>query len=298
MNSRVAMPDSKWLVTGASGFFGSYVCRALNARAYATVGQAHSHLNGSDAVSADLTLEGAAASLVAQVKPTVVVNCVALTNVDLCEREPSLAQRLNADLCGELAAACNDAGASLVSISTDQLWRNPPAFVTEDHAPDPAGVYGKTKADGETQTRHARSHIIARTNFFGCGPAWKPSLSDQVLARLRAGQRFNGFSDVYFTPIAVALAAEWVIDMVEAGLIGTFHLGGRDRISKYDFAVAIAKAAGFDSTEVKAGHVADAKLTAARPSEMSLCTKKIEKALGRSVPDLDQSIRSALASTP
>ena len=146
------------------------------------------------------------------------------------------------------------------------------------------------------QARRARSHIIARTNFFGRAPAWKPSLSDQVLARLRAGHGFNGFTDVYFTPIAVALAAEWLIDMVEAGLHGTFHLAGRDRISKYDFSVEVAKAAGLDASAIKPGRIADAKLTATRPSEMSLSTRKIEKALGRAVPNLDQSIHSSLAS--
>lgn len=286
--------DSKWLVTGASGFFGTYVCRALKARGYPVVRQVHSH-DGDNAVRADLTVEAAGRDLVAQVKPAVVVNCVALTNVDLCEKEPVLAQRLNADLCGELASACDAVGATLVAISTDQLWRRPPVFVTEDVAPDPAGAYGMTKADGETQARRASKHIVIRTNFFGVGLPWKPSLSDQILTKLRDGQTFNGFSDVYFTPIAVSLAAEWMIDMVEAGLTGTFHLGGRDRISKYEFAVAIAKAAGLASTNVRAGRVADAKLAATRPSEMSLSCAKVEMAMGRPVPDLAASIRSALS---
>ena len=287
------MAQSNWLVTGASGFLGSYVSRALRARGYQTVGQAHSHL-GTGNVCADLTLAGSGVRLVEEIRPTVVVNCVALANVDLCDREPMLAQRLNADLCGELADGCDAIGATFVSVSTDQLWRNPPKFVTEDETPDPFSTYGRTKADGEVQAGRAGRHIIIRTNFFGTGLAWRPSLSDLILARLRAGEVFNGFSDVYYTPIAVALASEWIVDMAEAGLTGTFHLGGRDRISKYEFAVALATAAGLDPANIKSGVVADAKLTAARPNEMSLNSAKIERALGRPVPDLDQSIRSAL----
>lgn len=289
------MAQSTWLVTGTSGFLGSYVCRALGARGYRTVGHVHSRGGGSSMISADLTVAGSGVRLVEDVKPAVVVNCVALANVDLCDKEPALAQRLNADLCGELAEGCNAAGAMLVAISTDQLWRNPAPFVTEDEAPDPFGIYGRTKADGEAQARRAERHIVARTNFFGRGPAWKPSLSDLILTRLKAGEIFNGFSDVYYTPIAVTLASEWLIDMVEARLAGTFHLGGGDRISKYDFAVALAKAAGLDTANIRSGRVADAKLTAPRPNEMSMSSAKLEKALGRPVPGLDCSIRAALA---
>lgn len=295
MTSGGDMAQATWLVTGASGFLGSYVCRALDARGYRTVGHVHSRGEDSGMIRADLTVPGAGARLVEDVRPAVVVNCVALANVDLCDREPALAQRLNADLCGELADGCNATGAVLVAISTDQLWRDPPPFVTEEQAPDPFGAYGRTKADGEVQARRAERSIVARTNFFGRGPAWKPSLSDLILTRLKAGETFNGFSDVYYTPIAVTLASELLLDMVEAGLSGTFHLGGRDRISKYDFAVALAKAAGLDASNVKPGRVADAKLTAPRPNEMSMSSAKLEKALGRPVPGLDCSIRAALA---
>lgn len=265
------------------------------ARGYATVGQAHSHLGCGDVVYTDLSEVGAGYRMVTEVRPSVVVNCAALTNVDLCENEPRLAQRLNADLCGELAIACNDIGASLVSISTDQLWRNSPPFAREDLPPDPVGVYGVTKADGEIQSRQARSHIIFRTNFFGRGHSWRPSLSDLVLTRLRGGHGFTGFSDVYFTPLAVGIAVDWVIDAVEANLTGTFHLGGGDRVSKYEFAVALAKAAGLDAGSVRSGRIADAKLVAARPTEMSLSSDKIAQALGRAIPNLYRSLHNALA---
>lgn len=293
-SNQAKMPAAKWLVTGASGFLGSYVSRTLAARSYPVIGQFHSH-EGAGGIGADLTREGAGLRLVQDVRPSVVVNCAALTNVDLCEKEPGLAKRLNADLCGELASACNDVGAALVMVSTDQLWRNAGAFVREETPPEPAGAYGASKADGETQTRDARNHLVLRTNFFGRGLDWKPSLSDAVLNALRARREFTGFTDVFFTPIAVGLAAGWIVDAVEAGLKGTFHLGGRDRLSKFDFAVALAKAAGLDSAAVKPIQLADAKLAAARPREMSLCCEKISQALGRPVPGIGQSLSSALA---
>ena len=285
-----------WLVTGASGFLGSYVTRALAARSRRVVGQSYSHPFSNGDVRADLAQPGAGVDLVREVRPSVVVHCMALTNVDLCEREPVLAKRINADLCGELAEACDESGATLVMISTDQLWRDPPAFVGEEMPPDPIGVYGITKAEGEVQSRKARRHLILRTNFFGRGLAWRASLSDMILSSLREGRGFNGFADVFFTPMAVGLFAEWIVDAVDAGLEGTFHLAGRDRLSKFDFAVAVARAAGLDPAAVKPIRIADAGLIARRPNEMSLGCGKISRALGRPVPDLDQSLKSALAS--
>jgi dTDP-4-dehydrorhamnose reductase len=290
------MSKQTWMVVGASGFLGSYLSRALAAKSRSVVMHANTHGVIGDSVTCDLSEVGSARQLVERVHPSIVVNCAAMTNVDECERQLSRASRLNAELCGELAAGCNEVDATLVMISTDQLWRNAPPMVDEGVPVDPVGVYSATKAEGERLSRQAARHLILRTNFFGQGMSWRPSLSDAVLSSIGSGRVFNGFTDVFYTPIAVGLLADWLIDAVDAGLEGTFHLGGSERVSKFDFAVALAKAAGYDADLIRPTLLANAKLHAARPHEMSMSSAKISKALGRPVPSIQDSIENVLMS--
>lgn len=290
------MNRQTWLIVGASGFLGSYLSRALMVKSRSLVTHVNAHGAVGDSVACDLSEAGSARQLVERVRPSIVVNCAAMTNVDECEKRPSLASRLNAELCGELAAACNDVGATFVMVSTDQLWRNAPPMVDENFPVDPVGVYSATKAEGERLSRQAVRHLVLRTNFFGQGMIWRPSLSDAVLSAVSAGRVFNGFTDVFYTPIAVGLLADWLIDAVDASLGGTFHLGGSDRLSKFDFAVALTKAAGYDPGLINSTVLASAKLQAARPHEMSLSSVRISEALGRPVPSIQESIGNVLAS--
>lgn len=98
----------------------------------------------------DFAVPGALAALVAERRPSLVLNAVAHTAVDRAEDEPALARRINAEAVAELAAAAALANAKLVHYSTDYVfggegrrpWR-------EDDETTPLGVYGVTKLEGE-----------------------------------------------------------------------------------------------------------------------------------------------------
>jgi len=290
----------RWLITGAGGFLGGYFCDALARNGNVVVAQCRSHHppgNVAQTIVADLAETAAGHRVVSEGRPDVVIHCAAMTNVDECERDPAGAQRMNAGICGELAESCTRVGAKLVMISTDQLWRNAKPFATEDLPLDPAGVYGSTKAEGERLVATNPVHLILRTNFFGRGPNWRPSLSDTVLNTLRSGKIFYGFTDVFYTPIDVRIFAQWTVDAIQAGLQGIYHLGGRDRLSKYDFATLLARRAGLDASAIKQSTVAAAGLTTERPCEMSLNSNKISRALNRELPSVEQSIASCLSAT-
>jgi dTDP-4-dehydrorhamnose reductase len=288
----------RWLITGAGGFLGSHLCRQLPRRGFDVVAQVRTHrpeAGGIETVSCDFTQKQSGRNLVRQAHPAVVVHCAAMTNVDVCEREPALAQRINADLCGEIAEGCREEGARLVMISTDQLWRAAKPWIGEDLPPDPAGVYGLTKAAGERQCATLADHLILRTNFFGRGPSWRPSLSDLILQTVREGNVFTGFDDIYYTPVEVTLAVQWFIDAINRDLRGVYHVAGRDRLSKFEFARQLAERAGYGTGLVRPVSVSAAKLAAVRPAEMSLDCDKIATALGRPVPSVEESIERCLS---
>ena len=98
----------------------------------------------------DLSRPDAIHSVVAQVKPDVLINCAAFTQVDRCETEADLAQLVSGTAVGWLAEACEAHGALLIQISTDYVFdgtgKRP---YREDDPTNPVSVYGRTKLEGE-----------------------------------------------------------------------------------------------------------------------------------------------------
>lgn len=289
---------STWLITGASGFLGFHLCRALQAGNQRVIAQVHSSpfaLKGVSSVNCDFLNVGSGRALVAENQADFVVHCAALTNVDQCELEPDMAQRLNADVGLELSKECERIGAKFVAISTDQLWSKPEPWIEEVLATDPINQYGCSKALGEDFVLTNSDSLIIRTNFFGKSHSQKLSLSDSILRTLGAGEVFSAFSDVYFTPISVGLLVDLIRECVRAELNGIYNVAGQNRVSKYDFAVFLAQLSGLETGKITQIFMAEKKLRAPRPLEMSLNYDKIVHALGRPMPTLKESLENILA---
>ena len=288
-----------WLVTGASGLLGSVIVEELAARGDTIWAQQYEHGyafdNAVKTVNGDLTDQEWARNLVINASPDAVIHCAALTNVDLCEREPELAERVNAIASGVLAGAARETGARFIHISTDHLWRGDKPMLNEDEPVDPINVYARTKAEAERLVLDANPEaLVARTNLFRRGHPWRISFSDWAERNLRSGETFNAFADTYFTPIEARLFAKFAIELAACSARGILHLAGAERLSKYEFVKRLAGRMSLDSSHVKPGCMADAKLGAPRPMEMSLSTAKASALLGRPMPDLNASLDSLL----
>jgi dTDP-4-dehydrorhamnose reductase len=105
------------------------------------------------------------APLLAAERITAIVNCGAYTKVDQAEDEPQLAQRINGDAPGALAAAARDAGIPIVQISTDYVFAgDKTAPYTEDDPTGPTSAYGRSKLAGEQAVLASGArHAILRT---------------------------------------------------------------------------------------------------------------------------------------
>ncbi|MGH7147000.1 MAG: SDR family oxidoreductase [Nitrospiraceae bacterium] len=281
------------LVTGASGLLGHTFCRRLAGRER-VIGVTLSHtldIPGVTAATVDLTDRGATDELIKRARPSLVLHCAALTDVDQCERDPKLAERLNVDVTANVASAAYAVGATLVHISTDQLWNGSKQFVNESAPLCPLNVYGRSKAKAEAMALEAHpGSLIVRTNFFGPGRPWRKSFSDWILGELDAGRNPPMFADVFFTPIAIGTFAQAVLDLVTLKVSGIVHVAGTQRLSKYAFGCAIAQAFGYPESRITKSGLADANLPASRPLDMSLDVSHAEKLLGRRLSNIEVSI--------
>jgi dTDP-4-dehydrorhamnose reductase len=113
----------------------------------------------------DLASPSAIAEAIRTAKPDVIVNAAAYTAVDLAESEPHKARAINAEAPGVMAEAARRLGALLVHYSTDYVFDGSKAGpYAEDDSPNPLGVYGRTKLEGERAIQESGCrHLILRT---------------------------------------------------------------------------------------------------------------------------------------
>jgi dTDP-4-dehydrorhamnose reductase len=292
------MKNKKILITGASGLLGwnlaTYLIKNNYNHIYSQFNTSSHIPDSTTPIKVDLRDFSAIETMVHTVKPDIIIHSAALTNVDLCEKEPELAFSINRDSCKYLAQAVRKSDCKLISISTDQLWEGTVKFLSEETPANPINIYGQSKHEGEIEIAKYEHYLILRTNFFGSDTPWKNSFSGWIKENLMNNKSITAFHDVFFTPISIPLLLSTLESCITNNLKGTFNLVGCERVSKYDFAMLYAKQAGLDTSLIKRGSVDDFRFLAKRPKEMSLSCTKISEALKRPMPNLKESIVSIL----
>jgi dTDP-4-dehydrorhamnose reductase len=286
------------LITGVSGLLGLNLALSAAGRTSVTesagsneiFGVTHQHILHNapfHVLQADLLERGALERLLDTVQPDWVIHCAALANLDDCEADPDLAHRLNAELPGRLATLVAKGGARakpmrLVHISTDAVFDGVRGGYGEEDAPNPLGVYARTKLAGERAVTAADPlAIVARVNLFGWSLVGRRSLAEFFINNLSAGKKVMGFTDVYFCPLLANDLAGVLIHMLVTQLSGLYHVVSREATSKYDFGVAVARRFGLDEGLITPTPVAASELKAPRSPNLTLRTEKLAAALGR-----------------
>ena len=282
------------LVTGASGLLGlNFALQYQTAHQVMGVVNAHGLQNMAFAVvKTDLNNPRILKRLLVGAAPEVVIHAAAIANLESCEKDPALAQQVNADLPGELAKLTRELGIKMVQISTDAVFDGEQGNYVETDLPNPLSVYARTKLEGEQQVLDANPEaIVARVNFFGWSLTGKRSLSEFFYNNLSVGKPVKGFTDVNFCPLQVNQLAETLMEMVSLDLQGLYHVVSRDSLSKYDFGCRIADQFGFDKGLITPVSWQDGGLTARRSPNLTLNVNKLTAALGTPLPGIDAGIR-------
>lgn len=280
----------KILILGGSGMLGRTLAAATREGGHEVIVHANS-ASGEEYVHADLTEAGSIGRLVGSLGPNVVVNLVALTNVDRCEIDPDLAFKMNAKIPAALALAA-DQNMRLIHISTDHVYDREGADPSSETDTKLRNLYAITKLAGELPIQ-ASSGVVLRTNFFG--PSADPrrkSFSDAIRSALESGEGFSGFNDVYFNPLTMSRLSSEILRVVNNWRPGVYNLGSRGGLSKFRFAQLVAKRYGFDSQQLRSRSLSDADLAARRPLGMIMDVAAFEAAYDIVLPTLEDEIES------
>lgn len=229
---------------------------------------------------------------VSALRPDVVLNLAAMTNVDACETTPELAYRANTIGPHNLALAARRCGATLLHVSTDCVFdgRKPLPYDELDD-PNPISVYGRSKLGGERAVRrHVPEHFIVRTGWvFGGG---KDHLTKAV-ARMEQGERAGGVTDRVGTPTFVGHLAERLLPLVATRRFGTYHLAGPEPTTWFDVLTRIRFLAGMP-VNVERQEWDSLGLPAARPANAALTSVLVHDLPVAPMPALDVALKEFL----
>lgn len=229
----------KLLLTGCNGQLG----HALNKEYQAE----QAELINTDVQQLDITDLDAVMRLVREKRPDVIINCGAMTAVDLCESEYDKAFRINAIGPRNLSIAARETSAKLFQISTDYVFSGAidRPYVETDQ-PEPINVYGATKLAGEQFVRDfADRYFTIRTAWlYGEGKNFVGTMLR--LAKEQGGVRVVG--DQIGTPTSAAQLAKLIHVLEPTENYGLFHGTCEGFCSWADFAEEIFQQMGISAS--------------------------------------------------
>lgn len=288
----------KILVTGSSG----QLARSLAERA---VGRAEVELVTVGRPELDLEVPGSAEVVIRRIKPDVVINAAAFTDVDGAEEQRLRAFRINAEGAGEVAAAAATEGAPVIQLSTDYVFDGAFARPYGEDAPlRPLNAYGSSKLTGEQAVRSANpDNLILRTAW-----VYSPFGRNFVKTIFEAADERDTLrvvTDQCGSPTSALDLADALLKLIERWRRGsktgqgeTYHLAGTGEASWYELArqvMELRQQAGLRVPALVPIVASDWPMRAVRPGYSALNSAKFAGDFGIVLPQWRQSVAEVVA---
>ena len=279
-SSKLRMVGSprRLLVTGSTGTLGQAISRICHQRGLDHDLLSRRDLDIADAASVDAAL--------AAYRPWAVVNTAGYVRVADAEHEANRCFRENTEGAALMAAACARLGIPCLSFSSDLVFSGALGRpYAESDAVDPAGVYGRSKAEAEQciVAAHPGALVIRTSAFFGPWDIYNFAYS--TLHGLARGQRIKAPAAVAISPTYVPDLAHAALDLMIDGASGIWHLANQGHVSWHGFAVMLAEAAGLDADAVVVADTGAPSAMTVLTSERGIVMPTLEHGIDRYLHD-------------
>lgn len=267
----------KLLVTGASGFLGANLCTYAKQEwnIYGTYFSKAVDIPGVTLVQTDLRDYQELKHLFQDIQPDGVIHMAALSSPNVCQTQPQASYLINVTVSGNLAGLCADASIPCAFTSTDLVFdgRNPPYQETDPVCP--VNQYGeqKVKAEQEMLARYPKTAVCRMPLMFGAAYGTATSFIQPFIKTWREGRELSLFTDEFRTPVSAKTASKGLLLALET-VEGLLHLGGKERISRYEFGRLMAEVLELPQDKLKACRQKDVPMAAPRPQDVSLDSAK------------------------
>lgn len=223
------------LVTGSSGQLGKAVVEVFFKNDIDVYPIPHTRL--------DITERQAVEEIIRAYLPEVVINCSALTDVDLCEREKDMAYKVNALGPKNLAILCEKYNIHLIHISTDYVFdgEKETPYIEFDK-PNPINIYGKSKLEGEYFVeRFSKSYSIVRTSWlYGDGN----NFVKKIIERAKEETILKVIDDQFGSPTYTYDVAMALLNISKERAYGLYHCANKGVVSRFEEAKFIVERLG------------------------------------------------------
>jgi dTDP-4-dehydrorhamnose reductase len=255
------------LVVGANGMLGHDLMEVFGGDA-----------RGMDLPELDITDPMSVRKALLTLRPRVVINAAAYTDVDGCETNKEIAMEVNGEGVAFLSMIAAEIGATLVQISTDYVFDGTKGSpYVEDDFPHPLSVYGESKMVGEMNTSAAPEHLVVRTQWL-YGRHGKNFVETML--------RLAGEKDELAVVNDQVGAPTWTMDLSKAikalldnGCRGIYHMANSGSCSWFEFAEAIFEEAGV-TARVRPISTAELGRPAPRPAYSTLDCSRLVRDTG------------------
>ena len=207
---------------------------------------------GVDYISCDITNRDKIKKIVYDFCPDFIFNAAAYTNVDKSETDRETAWKINVKAVEYLAEAARVIDAQVIHISSDYIFDGKNGPYNETAIPNPLGYYGRTKLASENALKISGAiYTVLRTNvLYGIANS-RPDFVRWVVQSLRAGEKIRIVTDQINNPTFIDDLVQAVSKVIEFRKTGTFHVGGKEFLSRYEFTIMIADFFKLDKSLIK-----------------------------------------------
>ena len=226
-----------------------------------------------------------------ETEPDVVIHLGAMTGVDSCEKEESMAFDINTKSTQIIAEQCSILDKFLIYVSTDYVFDGNSSMYYEDASTNPLSIYGKSKLGGEKMVQEFSSNwCIARTSTpFGIHPT-KKSFPTWIIENVKQKKQINIVTDQITSPTYVPNLCQMLMEISEKNINGIIHTSGATSISRYKMAELIFEKFNLDKTLLKAVSSDEMNWIAKRPKNSSLNTSLANSVLDKKPQSAEQSL--------
>ena len=213
-----------------------------------------------------------------------IINCIAITNVDGCEHDSTMAFAINSSFAFQLAKFCNNYNITLFHISTDYIFSGTSLMpYVEEAIPEPINIYGLSKYAGETAVAlyHDKYFIFRVSGLFGVATASGKG-GNFITTMQRLGTTRDVVSviaDQITCPTSTLEIARAIHTFINNNVIsyGVYNCVSSNSCSWFEFAQEIFKLTGLDANKLQKSEFAKYPFVAKRPQYTILNTDKISQ---------------------
>ena len=268
----------KLLVTGASGFLGWHLCQLAKQQwdVYSTYFSHPIEIPGVTMLKVDLRDFQALNHLFEQIQPSTTIHTAAQSSPNYCQNYTEESYAINVTTSLNIAGLCADYSIPYIFTSTDLVFDGLNAPYRETDPISPVNTYGEQKVQAETGilARYPQATICRIPLMFGMATPTATSFMQPFMQTLKEGKELALFTDEFRTPASGTTVAKGLLMVLEKEVRGIIHLGGKERLSRYDFGRLLVEVFQLPATGLKSCRQQDVQMAAPRPADVSLDSSK------------------------